>query len=438
LLVSSGNLLEMYDFTVYGYYAGAIGKAYFPAADPFASTMATFGVFGAGFLMRPLGALILGAVIDRYGRRNGLLLTLSLMAAGTLAIALTPPYARIGLAAPLVVLAGRLVQGLSAGVELGGVSVYLSEIARPGGKGFLVSWQSASQQVAVMLAAAIGLAVSSRLSPAQMGDFGWRIPFLVGCVLVPFLLLARRNLRETPQFLARTERPSAVGVVTQVGRNGVVVALGAMMTTLTTVAFYTITAYTPTYGTSVLHLSLRAAFVVTLCVGLSNFVLLPAAGAASDRLGRLPLLLVAGGFVLVTSYPALRWLVEAPSFGRLLAVELWLSALYAIYNGAMVVCLTEVMPASARTAGFSLAYSLATGVFGGFTPFACTWLIHASGDKAAPGLWLAGAAAIGLVGALGLWFRRRRRDEPDPPAVLPAPRLGPSDPPANESGARPK
>src|ERR1700722_7257177 len=190
-IVSGGNFLEMYDFMVYGYYAGAIAKAYFPSNDPYASTMAAFAAFGAGFLMRPIGAIVLGAVIDRHGRRNGLLLTLGLMAIGTLTIAATPGYARVGLAAPLMVLAGRLVQGLSAGVELGGVSVYLAEIAKLSNRGFMVSWQSASQQVAVVFAAAIGLVASASLSKVDMAAWGWRIPFVIGCALIPFLFLIR-------------------------------------------------------------------------------------------------------------------------------------------------------------------------------------------------------------------------------------------------------
>ena len=406
LLVSGGNFLEMYDFMVYGYYAGAIATAFFPSGDPYASTLAAFAAFGAGFLMRPLGAVWLGAFIDRHGRRKGLLLTLALMAVGTLTIAVTPPYARLGLAAPLMVLAGRLLQGLSAGVELGGVSIYLSEIAGPTNRGFLVAWQSASQQVAVVFAAAIGLAAGASLTRTQMADWGWRIPFLVGCALIPFLLLVRSRLAETPVFLARAARPGVRAILASLGGNAPVVALGAMMATLTTVAFYLITAYTPTYGAGVLRLSLPAAFAVTLCVGLSNLVLLPLAGAASDRLGRPPLLIGAAAALLLTSYPALRWLVADPGFARLLMVELWLSAGYAVYNGAMVVYLTEVVPAAARTAAFALAYSLATALFGGFTPLVCTWLIHVTGDKAAPGLWLSAAAAVGLAGVAGLSGRR--------------------------------
>src|SRR4051812_40014874 len=166
--VSSGNFLEMYDFFVFGYFASAIGKAFFPGGSEFAQLMLAFMTFGAGYLMRPLGAIVLGVYIDRHGRRKGLLLTLGLMAIGTLSIAVTPGYATIGLVAPLLVLAGRLLQGLSAGVELGGVSVYLAEIASPGRKGFFVSWQSASQQVAVALAAVVGIVLAFTLRADQM------------------------------------------------------------------------------------------------------------------------------------------------------------------------------------------------------------------------------------------------------------------------------
>src|SRR5437773_6941966 len=201
--VATGNFLEMYDFFIFGYYAAAIGRAFFPRSSEFASLMLSFATFGVGFLIRPLGALVLGAYMDRRGRRAGLMLTLGLMSIGTLSIACVPRYAVIGLAAPLLVVAGRLLQGFSAGVELGSVSVYLSEIATPGHKGFYVSWQNASQQWAVVFAALLGVVLSSSLTRAQMDAWGWRIPLLIGCAIIPFLLLIRRSLAETGEFLAR-------------------------------------------------------------------------------------------------------------------------------------------------------------------------------------------------------------------------------------------
>src|SRR5713226_3982129 len=398
--VSSGNFLEMYDFMVFGYYATAIGKAFFPSGNPFLSLMLSLMTFGAGFLMRPLGAIVLGAYTDRHGRRAGLLLTLGLMSVGIFSIACMPGYATIGLLAPLLVLLGRLLQGFSAGMELGGVSVYLSEIATPGHKGFYVSWQSASQQVAVMFAALVGVMLSSALSTQKMMHWGWRIPLLLGCAIVPFLFRLRRSLQETDEFIARKRRPSRSEILRSLTANWGIVVIGTMMVTMTTVSFYMITAYTPTFGNAVLHLASVDSLIVTLCVGASNLFWLPVMGALSDRIGRRPLLFACTILMLLTAYPAMLWLVRDPTFSKLLTVELWLSFLYGSYNGAMVVFLTEIMPVDVRTTGFALAYSLATAVFGGFTPAISTYFIHLTGNRAIPGLWLSFAAACGLVASI--------------------------------------
>nr|WP_294524837.1 MFS transporter [uncultured Rhodopila sp.] len=397
LRVVSGNFLEMFDFFLFGFYATYISKAFFPTGSEFASLMLTFMTFGAGFLMRPLGAILLGAYIDQIGRRKGLILTLTIMASGTILIAFVPGYETIGLAAPILVLIGRLLQGFSAGVELGGVSVYLSEMATPGNKGFYVAWQSASQQVAIMVAAVIGYLLSTILSPPQIGDWGWRIPFFIGCAIVPFLFYIRRSLEETEVFLARKHRPSTSEIFASMGKNWRIVLLGMMLVVMTTVSFYAITVYTPTFGKTVLKLTTTDSLIVTFCVGLSNFFWLPVMGALSDRIGRKPILLLFSGLTLLTAYPALAWLVATPTFPNMLMVLLWLSFLYGSYNGAMVVALTEIVPADVRTAGFSLAYALATALFGGFTPMVSTWLIEVTGNRAAPGMWMAFAGACGLV-----------------------------------------
>ena len=398
--VASGNFLEMYDFMVFGYYAAAIGQAFFPSGNAYLSLMLSLTTFGAGFLMRPLGAVVLGAYADKHGRRAGLLLTLTLMSVGIASIACTPGYATIGLLAPLLVLVGRLLQGFSAGMELGGVSVYLAEIAPPGAKGFYVSWQSASQQMAVMVAALIGVILTSRLSPEIMRTWGWRIPLLLGCAIVPFLFLLRRSLPETDEFTARKRHPQIAEILASLRSNWKIVLIGASMVVMTTVSFYMITAYTPTFGSRVLNLSTLDSFQVTLCVAASNLLWLPLMGAVSDKVGRKPLLLACTVAMLVTAYPVMLWLTAAPSFTRLLVTELWLSFLYASYNGAMVVFLTEIMPAEVRTSGFALAYSLATALFGGFTPLICTYLIETTHNPAMPGVWLSVAAVCGLVASL--------------------------------------
>lgn len=413
--VTSGNFLEMFDFFLFGIYAKAIGAAFFPVENEFVRQMLVFGTFGASFLMRPLGALVLGAYIDRVGRKQGLVVTLMIMATGTVLIALTPTFATVhavvpalAYAVPAVVLLGRLAQGFSAGVELGGVSVYLAEMAPPGHKGFYASWQSASQQVAIIVAAALGFGVLAALGPAQAAAFGWRIPFLAGCSIVPVIFVLRRSLQETEVFLARKRHPAAPEIFASLAANWKLVTLGAMLVMMTTVSFYLITVYTPTFGRSVLKLSELDSLVVTFCVGISNFFWLPVMGALSDKIGRKPILLAFTILPILTAYPVLLWLVAGPSFGKMLAALLWLSFIYGSYNGAMVVALTEIMPPDVRTTGFSLAYSLAAALFGGFTPAVSTALIELFHDKAAPGLWMSAAAAFSLVATLLLYRTPQR------------------------------
>jgi MHS family citrate/tricarballylate:H+ symporter-like MFS transporter len=407
--VTSGNFLEQFDFFLFGFYATQIAAVFFPASSEFASLMMTFAVFGAGFLMRPLGAVILGAYIDDVGRRKGLIVTLSIMASGTILIVLVPGYETIGLFAPAIVLIGRLLQGFSAGAEMGGVSVYLAEIATPGNKGFFTSWQSASQQVAIIVAAALGYGLNQWMAPTMIADWGWRIPFFVGCMIVPFIFFLRRNLEETEEFAARKHRPGMGDVFRTLAQNWGIVFAGMMMVALTTTAFYLITVYAPTFGKTVLHLSTSDALLVTLLVGVSNFFWLPIGGALSDRIGRRPVLITMALLTLATAYPALTYLVHAPSFINMLLVLLWLSFIYGLYNGAMIAALTEIMPVEVRVAGFSLAYSLATAVFGGFTPAISTFLIQYTGDKAAPGYWMSFAALCALCATLFLYRRASGR-----------------------------
>ena len=406
LRVTSGNFLEQFDFFLFGFYATSISKIFFPSTSEFASLMLTFSVFGAGFLMRPLGAVFLGAYIDKVGRRTGLIVTLSIMASGTILIACVPGYASIGLFAPALVLVGRLLQGFSAGAELGGVSVYLSEMATPGRKGFYTSWQSASQQVAIVMAAALGYGLHQWMSAEQIGAWGWRIPFFIGCAIVPFLFMLRRSLQETTAFESRRHHPQTHEIFAMLLANWRTVIGGMLLTAMTTTTFYLITVYTPTFGKTVLKLTTTDSLMVTLLVGVSNFVWLPIGGALSDRIGRKPILVAIAVLAICTSYPALSWLAAAPSFGRMLIVLLWFSFFFGMYNGAMVAALTEVMPVEVRVAGFSLAFSLATALFGGFTPAVSTFLIEATHDKAAPGYWLSFAALCGLAATLGLYRRR--------------------------------
>src|SRR5437016_4615419 len=318
LRATSGNFLEQFDFFLFGFYAQDIAKAFFPAQDETAALLNAYGVFWLGALMRPVGAIVLGAYIDRIGRRQGLIVTLALMALGTVVIAFCPTYASIGIAATIIVLIGRLIQGFSAGVELGGVSVYLSEIATPGNRGFYTSFQSSSQQVAIFVASILGYILSESMPAATVTAWGWRIPFFVGCLIIPLIFFLRRTLEETPAFLAMKKHPTASEVFASALANWRIVLLGMMIAVLTTTTFYFVTVYTPTFGKTVLKLSSADALLVTLLVAVTNFIWNPVGGALSDRIGRKPVLLAIACLSLVTAYPALSWLIAAPTFGKML------------------------------------------------------------------------------------------------------------------------
>ncbi|CAL74832.1 citrate-proton symporter (Citrate transporter) (Citrate carrier protein) [Bradyrhizobium sp. ORS 278] len=403
LRATSGNFLEQFDFFLFGFYAAAIGKAFFPSTDETASLLNTFGVFWLGALMRPVGAIVLGAYIDKIGRRQGLIVTLGIMAAGTVVIAFCPTYETIGVAAPIIVLLGRLLQGFSAGVELGGVSVYLSEIATPGNRGFYTSFQSSSQQVAIFVASILGYLLSESMPAATVTAWGWRIPFFVGCLIIPLIFFLRRTLEETPAFLAMKKHPTTSEVFASALANWRIVLLGMMIAILTTTTFYFVTVYTPTFGKTVLKLSTADALLVTLLVAVTNFIWNPVGGALSDRIGRKPVLIGIAVLSLLTAYPALSWLVSAPTFGKMLAVEMMFSFYFGMYSGTMLGALVEIVPAHVRTTCFSLAFALAAALFGTFTPFAATWLIEKTGDKASPGFWLMFAAALGIIAALTVY-----------------------------------
>ncbi|SHK33933.1 MFS transporter, MHS family, citrate/tricarballylate:H+ symporter [Bradyrhizobium lablabi] len=408
LRATSGNFLEQFDFFLFGFYAPYIAKAFFPSENETAALLNAFGVFWLGALMRPVGAIVLGAYIDRIGRRLGLIVTLAIMAAGTVVITVCPSYATIGVAAPIIVLIGRLLQGFSAGVELGGVSVYLSEIATPGNRGFYTSFQSSSQQVAIFVAAVIGYALNELVKGDAVTLLGgleiakWRIPFLIGCLIIPVIFVLRRTLEETPAFLAMKKHPTASEVFASAAANWRIILLGMMLAAMTTVTFYFVTVFTPSFGKE-LKLSAQDSLLVTLLVAVTNFIWNPVGGALSDRVGRKPVLLAITGLSFVTAYPALLWLTAAPTFGKLLAVGMMFSLYFGVYSGTMLGALVEIVPAHVRTTCFSLAFALAAALFGTFTPFAALKLTAMTGNKASPGFWLMCAAASGFIAALAIY-----------------------------------
>jgi len=419
LRATSGNFLEQFDFFLFGFYAQDIARAFFPAGDDTAALLNAYGVFWLGALMRPVGAVVLGSYIDRIGRRQGLIVTLALMALGTVVIAFCPSYAAIGVAAPVIVLIGRLIQGFSAGVELGGVSVYLSEISTPGNRGFYTSFQSSSQQVAIFVAAIIGFALREAIPGDTFLDVAggiakWRIPFFIGCLIIPVIFMLRRSLEETPAFLAMKKHPTASEVFSSAIANWRIVILGMMIAILTSTTFYFITVYAPGFGKQ-LNLSPTGTLLITLLVAVTNFIWNPVGGAVSDRLGRRTVLVTIATLSLVTAYPALSWLAANPTLEKLLVVQMMFSFYFGTYSGAMLGSLVEIVPAHVRTTCFSIAFALAAGIFGTSTPFVATKLISATGgDRASPAYWLMFAAVLGIIAALTVYRGGRTVDNTTP------------------------
>jgi len=279
------------------------------------------------------------------------------------------------------------------------VNVYLAEIATPNNRGFYCAWQGSSQALGVMLATGLGVLLTATLSMEQMAAFGWRIPLAVGCVIIPVLFWLRRSLPETEVFEKSTHARTTREIIRILLEHWPVVLIGILLTILNTIMFYFVNTYTALYG-GLLKLNPVGNFTVALAVGTLSFALLPAFGALSDRIGRRRLLLAAPLLILATAYPAMSWLVSAPSLGRLLIVESWLAILYAMYAGTLVPFVVEVMPDKVRSSGYAIILSLANGVFGTFTPFIVTLLISATGNRASPGLWLSAAAAVSVAASL--------------------------------------
>ena len=410
LRVTSGNFLEMYDFFLFGIYARQISHTFFPNDDPYASLMATFLSFARRLCDAPDRRAGARALHRPHRPAQGPASSRSaIMACGTILIAFVPGYATIGVLAPMLVVLGRLLQGFSAGVELGGVSVYLSEMATPGNKGFYVSWQSASQQVAVVFAALLGYAIANLMPPRSGRGLGLahsvlhRLRDRAVPLLHPPLARGDEGIRgaQSPPDDAADLRHARRRLAPRARRRGVGdhdhrVVLSHHR----------------------LHADLRPAraqsdrvprpCLATMAIAVSNFIWLPISGAVSDRIGRKPILRRLHGSRPSDRLSGACLAGQRADFGKMLAVELWLSLIYAWYNGAMVVALTELIPASVRTSGFSLAYSLAT-TLGGSSLLISTWLIQHTGDKAAPGYWMSFAALCGLIATLALY--RRRTDD---------------------------
>ncbi|HMO28108.1 MFS transporter [Enterovirga sp.] len=403
-----GNILEIYDFIAYGIFAVPISHTFFPVNSDFAALMLTFLTFAAGFLARPLGALVLGRYADSAGRKNALSLTLILMAVGTLILAGCPSYASIGWAAPAIMVAGRLLQGFSAGGEIGGTVAMLVENADSSNRGLYGSFQQMSQGAGVLLAAVIGLVLSSLFTDAQIAGGAWRYAFLVGLLIAPVGWYIRRSIPETPEFEESEHQPLDVWTRNLVTYRSSLF-LGVAVMVFWTIATY-VSNYFTTYATRELHLSMLESFLGQTAYAVTLIVASPLIGALSDRIGPRKPMLFGAGVCAVLGYPLFWYLGRNPSVQGLILVQSVVSFLLACYAACASRVMADIFPTAFRATGVGLAYAVGVTIFGGFTPLAVTGLIQVTGDKLVVGLYLSCAAIVSLVALILLYSPKRQAD----------------------------
>lgn len=392
-----GNGLEFYDFVTFAFFAVQIGQAFFPNHDRYLSLMGSLATFGAGFISRPIGAYVLGGLADRVGRKTVLLLSMLLMGVGISVLALTPSYAAIGVAAPILVICARLIQGFALGGEIGSSTVYMLEAAEPHKRGFNVSLQAVSQFCASTLGALVGLALSSVLSEAQLADFGWRIALLLGVSVVPVALWMRRALPET----LHVAEPPAEAFETPGPTARQAVVWGMVIMGAGTIATY-IFNYTATFGQTELHMSAQASMAGQLAANGVGIVASLAGGWLCDRYGRRPLQIWPQiGFMLLI-VPGYVWLLEARSLLALVTVNLVLSGLANLQNGAIYAAISESLPRHVRSRGFALIYALPVTLLGGSTQLFITWLLKVTGSPMSVAWYLTAIQVVGLIAMLAL------------------------------------
>jgi MHS family proline/betaine transporter-like MFS transporter len=388
----AGNVLEWYDFAIYAYMATVIAKKFFPADDEVSSLLSTFAAFGVGFVVRPLGGIVIGRLGDLRGRKAALLLTISLMAAGTVLIGVIPSHESIGLAAPALVVLARLLQGFSAGGEWGGATAFMVEWAPAHRRGLYGSLQQCSVAGGLLLGAATAALVSTTLSAEALESWGWRVPFLFGGLLGPFGLYMRRHIEETPAFVAATQ---AAQEPAETPLRLAARAFG--FTVVWTVAYYTVLTYMPTFLQQHAGVPRSQALWYTAAGLLLLALLTPAIGHLSDRIGRKPLLLAACAACVLLPYPLLHAIVSRGDPATVLLSQLALALAIAVFSGPGPAAIAEIFPTRQRSTWMSTGYSLAVAVFGGFAPFIATWLIERTGNPLSPAFYLMAAALVSLL-----------------------------------------
>src|ERR1041385_1480103 len=403
-----GNVLEWFDFLVYGFFAVYMAEVFFPTSDPNVSLLITFGTFGLAYVVRPLGALIVGSYTDRHGRKAGLTLSIGLMMIGTVLMVVTPSYATIGLAAPIIITLARILQGFSVGGEFGSAVAFLVEHAGER-KGYVAGWQWASIGVVSIVVSLFGVTLTTLLTHQQLVDWGWRIPYVFGLLVGPVGLYIRARMSETPEFLA-AEKPATVPISTLVRQHpdSFLLALGASIVSNSS---YYLLLYIPTYGVKTLHLPAYTGFAATLVGGILLAVFAVIAGHRSDKMKpRARLMLITAWLFLLTAYPCF-WLMDKyPSLATCMFAVGFLNLIKGGYSGVLPSVLCEQFPVETRAVGVAFAFSISVTIFGGFAPFFATWLIAQTGDPLSPSYYLMATAFLSIVALMVIERRSKSRE----------------------------
>jgi len=395
--VVAGNALEFYDFLTFSFFAVDIGKAFFPSTDPTVSLLASLATFGAGFLTRPLGAFVLGRMGDRMGRRPAMLICFALMGLAIAGLALTPSYAQIGSAAPVLVVAFRLLQGFALGGEVGPSTAYLAEAASASRRGLMISLQYLGQGMATLAAGLVGVILSAILSAGDLHAIGWRIALGLGVAIVPFGLMLRRGLTET----LHVAEPAIQDLAPRRPTVRLLVLALLLLASGTTVTY--VLNYLSTYAIATLHMATKLAFGATVIRGLGTVIGSPLGGWLSDRFGRRGVMLIPGFLLVLLIMPSFGWLSQARTATALFTVAVVMSLLGAISSTAALVAITESLPKPSRSTSLALVYALSITVFGGSAQFNVAWLTARTHSVLAPGWYLMIGAAAGLLAML--WMR---------------------------------
>lgn len=401
LAVVSGNALEFYDFLTYAFFAVYIGEAFFPGHDATAKTLASLATFGAGFLTRPIGAMIIGPMGDRIGRKPAMLLTFALMGIAIIGLALTPSYARIGFAAPIIAIFFRLLQGFALGGDVGPTTAYLIEAAPVAHRGFYTSLQGASQRLATLVSSLIGTFLALTLNAHQLTDWGWRVAMLIGAIIVPFGLVIRRSLPETlhaadDAALAPDATEGGLSLLGEWRAQLSNILFGFAMLASSTISVY-VQNYMTTFGLTSLHMSPVASFGVSCVVSAVSIAAALLGGAISDRVGRKPVMLLPGFVSLISIIPVF-WLITHGGGVATFYIGLsWLSLVSGLSTGLAIVVITELLPARIRSGAMATTYAFAISIFGGSAQFIVAGLIAYFHNAMMPAYYWTGAMVLGLI-----------------------------------------